>query len=113
MPTFAGFLRLAAFTCGAALATVSLAAEQVTLTVHNKTSAMVDAFNAFAVDKDGDPVEDNLGGLMEDLAVGATATLELSISRCDKVWLNVDLADGRHIEGIVDTCADRVVNLTD
>ncbi len=86
--------------------------DRVTLTVNNNTSAAVDAFNTYGVDKDGDPVEDNLGGLIEDLPAGGTAMLDLSISRCDKVWLNVDLVDGRHIEGIVDTCADRVVNLT-
>lgn len=59
-----------------ALATPALAA--VTVTIENRSTATVSGINSFPVGDDGEAVEDNIGGLFDDVAPGSKASFELN-----------------------------------
>lgn len=107
-------LRLAAFVAALLLATPALA--ETVVTIENRGTRVMTAINSFPLDEDGEPVEDNLGGLVEDeVPPGAKGTLPLS-GDCGKVILFLrfaDTIDGNDLEFRVDTCASKYFVLSD
>lgn len=101
----------------AAAAAIALAAPafaaNVVLTIQNDSSHAVTRLNTFPVDKDGEPIEDNLGALMEDIAAHTTGKLELDISKCQKVWLTVMLDEKEELTTIIDTCKGATLVVSD
>lgn len=106
-------LRLA-FAAAAIMATAApaLAAEFV-LTIRNDSSQAVTRLNTFAVDADGEPVEDNLGAIMEDIPAHSVGTLELDINRCQPVWLAVMLDEKDDLATTIDMCTSRTLVVSD
>ena len=96
-----------------ALAAPVLAAD-FALTIQNNSSQAVTRLNIFAVGRDGQPVEDNLGGLMEDLPAGATGTVALSIIACQPVYIALALAGSNDdLTATIDTCKDKTLVVSD
>jgi hypothetical protein len=95
------------------LAPLPAVASDFALTVQNNSSHVITAVSAFGVDKTGTPVEDNLGGLIDDVPVGASAAFDLSISACQRVAIYVTLDDATELNTLFDTCANQTLILTD
>ncbi len=96
-------LRVITLAVALAAATPALA-QPIVLTIQNDSSQAVTRLNTFPVDKDGVPIEDNLGALMEEVAAHSTGKLELDISKCQPVWLTVMLDEKEELTTIIDTC---------
>ncbi len=107
-------LRLVATAALLLLATPALA--DTVVTIENRGTHVLTAINSFPLDADGEPVEDNLGGLEEDEVPPRTrGTLPLS-GDCGKVILFLRLADqggADDLEFRVDTCASKHFVLSD
>lgn len=105
------------FVTGLALAglmlTPACAAQPMALDLTNNSSLTVTALNTFPIGKDGEPVEDNLGALMEEVPPGGTARLELSLSRCATILAVVVLDNRTEGRIVVDLCKDKVLTLHD
>lgn len=93
--------------------TPAFAAQPIVFDLANNSSLTVTALNAFPLGKDGEPVEDNLGGLIEDVSPGGTARLELSLSMCASGLAVVVLSNGTEGRIVVDLCKDKVLTLHD
>ena len=101
------------------LATLVLAvatpAFAVTMTVDNRSSSTVTSVNSFPVGADGEAVEDNVGGLYEPVAPGASATFEVT-SDCGRtlflVNISAEAAEGE-LRVEIDTCADQAIRVHD
>ena len=105
------FLLAAAAVAG--LAAPVLAAD-IALTIRNNSSQAVTRLNTFAIGKDGQPVEDNLGGLMEDLPAGATGTVVLGITACQPVYVALGLGGSDDdLTTTIDTCKDKTLVVSD
>lgn len=105
------FLLAAAAVAG--LAAPALAAD-FALTIRNNSSQAVTRLNTFAVGKDGAPVEDNLGALMEDLPAGATGRIVLDIIACQPVYIALGLGGSDDdLTTTIDTCKDKTLVVSD
>jgi hypothetical protein len=96
-------LRFVVLAAALLLATPALA-EPIVLTIQNDSSHVVTRLNIFAVGKDGEPIEDNIGAIMEDVAARSTGTLELDISSCQTIYLAVMLDEKEDLSTFIDTC---------
>jgi hypothetical protein len=106
-------LRITAALIALLLATPALA--DIDIRVENRSSRAITAINTFPLDDDGEPVEDNLGGLGDDLAPGGTATINLN-GECGPTRFFVRVSgqgDADDLELDADTCADRTIRLSD
>ena len=107
-------LRLAAFAAALLLATPALA--ETVVTIENRGTHVLTAINSFPLDDDGEPIEDNIGGLVEDeVPPGAKGTLPL-LGYCGNVLLFLRLADtvdGDDLEFRVNTCKSKYFVLSD
>ena len=89
-------------------------AADFSVTVKNKSSQAVTRLNTFAVDADGQPVEDNLGALAEDIPPGATGRIDLAISTCQPVYVALALGNGDDdLTTIIDTCRNKTLVVGD
>lgn len=91
----------------------AMAEEPIVLEIVNHSSLTVTALNTFALDKMGAPVEDNLGGLMDDVPPGGSATVELSLIKCDGILALVGLSNDTEARAKIDLCSDAVLVLND
>ena len=98
----------------AALAAAPALAQDVVLTIQNNSSLTISALNTFPIGTDGEPVEDNLGALMEDILPGTTSTLALD-GFCGPTLLlvGIDARDQPDMEFRINTCKSRVLILND
>ena len=96
------------------IAATPAVAGAMTLKIENRSSQPVVRLNTYPVDKDGDPVEDNLGALMEDIAPGATGTLEISMDVCGPVYIALGLGpDDQDLSTTLNTCKSRTLVVSD
>ncbi len=95
-----------------ALASPTFAAN-IVLTIQNDSSHAVTRLNSFAVNDQGEAVEDNLGAIMEDVPAHSVGTLELDINRCQRVYLAVMLDETDELTTIIDTCKDTTLVVSD
>jgi hypothetical protein len=86
----------------------------VVLTIENHSTMTISALNSFPIDDDGELVEDNLGGLSDDILPGTTGTVDL-IGRCGPTFLLVGLGTRTQpdMEFRINTCRSRVLILDD
>lgn len=86
----------------------------VILTIDNRSSLTISALNTFPIDKDGDPVEDNLGAISDDILPGTTSTLSLD-GFCGATLLLVGIGNRSEpdMEFRINTCKSRVLILND
>lgn len=106
-------LRFAAVTLALLIVTPALA-DPIVLTIQNKSSQAVTRLNVFAVDDDLMPVEDNLGALVEDIATGASGTLELGLTKCQPVYAQMGLGGSDDsLTTTIDTCKSRTLVVND
>ena len=106
-------LRLAVAAAALLVVTPVLAAGPIALTIQNNSSQAVTRLNTFGVSSDGEPIEDNLGAIMEDIAAHTTGTLELDISKCQPVWIAVVLDEKDDLSTTIDTCTSRTLVVSD
>lgn len=105
-------LRLAVFAATCLAATPSFA--EVLMTIDNRSSVTVTGINSFPVDENGEGIEDNLGGVIDDIPAGTSATFEL-VGDCTITRFFVRLADqrGDDLEIDVNTCKSRTIVVDD
>jgi len=107
-------LRFAGLAAALVLATPALA--ETVVAIENRGTQVLVAVNSFPLDRDGEEIDDNIGGLVEEsIPPGATATLPLS-GDCGLVALYFRYADqGDAADQVfnVDTCASRTFVLSD
>jgi hypothetical protein len=104
----------AVLAAAAGLLAAGPASAEVTMTIINRSSQAVTAINSFPIDAEGQPVEDNLGGIIDDVPPGARATFELD-GDCGRVLFFVRLehqGDADDSEIAVDTCKARTLLLS-
>ncbi len=100
---------------GALLAATPALAGDVVLTIRNLSGLTISSLNTFPIDGDGDPVEDNLGALTEDVPPHTTVTLALD-GRCGPTLISVGITsqgDESDMEFRLNTCKSRVLILND
>lgn len=107
-------MRRLALVAALLLAASSAFAADFSLTIQNKSSQPVTRLNSFAVGADGQPVEDNLGALMEDIPAGATGNIDLDISKCQPVYIALALGGSdEDLTTTIDTCKNRTLVVSD
>lgn len=98
-----------------AIAAASPALATVTMTIENRsTTQTVSGINSFPIDEDGEGIEDNLGGLFDDVPPGSSAKFDLN-GDCTLTRFFVRLLEqtGDDLELDVNTCKSRVIVLSD
>lgn len=100
------------------VATPVLADDLVTMTIVNRGTDTVSGINSFPIGDDGEVIDDNIGGLYDDVPPGSQASFELSLYDCAPVRFYVRLASFAATETDdltinVDTCTDRTIVVTD
>ena len=94
-------------------------AEGVTLRLENRSSDTVSGINSFPIGDDGEVVDDNVGGLYDDVQPGGSASFTLTgVIDCAPIRFYVRLASraaaGRDDLTLdVDTCTDRTIVVSD
>lgn len=99
----------------AALLATTPALAEVRMTIENRSSSLtVTAINSFPVDENGEGVEDNLGGIIDDVPPGTSATFDLN-GDCAVTRFFVRLLDqaGDDMEIDVNTCKSRTLVFSD
>jgi len=86
-------------------------AADIFLTVDNQSSQSA-AFNAYPIDSDGDPVEDNIGAY-SNILPGTKGRYQLDSSACAPVLVTVIMADGSEMQTSIDTCNARALVISD
>lgn len=95
-------------------ATPAMADDPLTLTIKNTSSRAVAGFSVYPVDtKTGLVVDDNMGGIVDPIAPGASHVLQLSLIKCDVVEMWARFADGEEVSGRTDLCRNRTILLHD
>lgn len=99
------------------LLAVPAVASDVVITLTNNGSDIVRGVNSFPYGRDGEIVDDNIGGMFEDVSPGASTSFTLS-GDCGNVRFYVRLAsleaagkDDLTLD--VDTCTDRTIVVSD
>ena len=87
-------------------------AQGLTLQLVNEASQPVSSLNLFPLDEDGEFIEDNLGGISDDVAPGAKARVRLS-SECGPMLAVVMLKDASELRLNLDTCRNRTLVVRD
>lgn len=88
-------------------------AEDIVLNIDNRSSTYIDSFNVYPLRDDGSVIDDNLGGLIDDVPAGGQATLALSLTACGLVQVYVQLGNGENLETALDTCTSRDIFVSD
>lgn len=88
----------------------ALAAE-IALTIDNQSSQSA-AFNAYPIDSDGEPIEDNIGAY-QDIMPGTKGDYGLDIGACGLVLVAVIMADNSEMRTEIDMCKARTVVISD
>ncbi len=91
----------------------AVAAEEIVITFENASKGAVSGADFYPLGKDGQPVEDNLGGFFDDLAPGASTKVRLSANRCGPLWVRINLVSRKQLVITLDTCNDRKVRVID
>lgn len=87
----------------------------VKITIENHGTTAVSGTNSFPIDDDGEPIEDNIGGLYEDIAPGARGSYEL-VGDCGPTRIFVRLAGHTGEDDMVidlNTCRHRTIIVSD
>ena len=78
----------------------------------NQGSRTVSSLNLFPLDADGDFIEDNLGGIDDDIPPGGRARASIS-SECGPMLAVVAFADGSDLRLNFDSCRTRTLLVRD
>ncbi len=78
----------------------------------NQSSLTVSGVSGFPLDETGNFIEDNLGGLLDDVPPGATGLARFS-GRCGPMLVVVVLASGADLRVNVDSCTDTAITVSD
>lgn len=86
-------------------------AADIFLTIDNQSSQSA-AFNAYPIDSDGEPIEDNIGAY-SDILPGTKDRYKLDIGACVPVLVTVIMADSSEMQTSIDTCTARTLVISD
>ena len=83
-----------------------------TMEIHNTSSKVANVMGIFAIDEDGNPIDDNLGST-DFLQPGESETITMTTWVCGPVDIDVRMGETEEITGRFDTCKTHEVNRHD
>ena len=90
----------------------SIEDQLLTIEIHNTSSKVANVMGIFAIDKDGNPIDDNLGST-DFLQPGESETITMTTWVCGLVDIEVRMGKTEEITGRFDTCKTHEVNRHD
>lgn len=109
-------LRFAAFAVALlAVSPMSLAwAEPITINIQNNAGFAVSGVEAYPVSaEDGSIVDQNIGGIYENLASNEAADFTIASDACGPTYFRVSLANESQVDVTLDTCLEQTLAVAD